>query len=241
MPPVDQTQTHASFTVTRWSQVALAGGASPAARMALDWLCRTYWEPLRIHAARRGWRDAEDAVQDFWVSMLERGSLATADEGRGRFRTWLLCCLDHHLADRHAARQTAKRGAGKVNGALPDDDLIPSPAHGDSASHAFDRAWAMTLLSRARERFVAEHTTPAGRERLSRLDRFLDVNGDVVAYASAAADLRISEGAVKVAVHRLRMKFRDCLRAEVAETLAEPSPAAIDAELDDLLTALGRM
>jgi RNA polymerase sigma-70 factor (ECF subfamily) len=225
-----------AFTSTRWSQVSLAGGATPEARVALDWLCRAYWEPLRLHASRRGWRDAEDAVQDFWLAMLERGSLAKADQARGRFRTFLLACLDHHLADRHAARQALKRGGGVA--VLSESEEVPSVA--DNPELDFDRAWAVTLLQRARDRFMHEQE-PAMRPRMARLECFLDHNGDAPAYAAAGAELAMSEGAVKVAVHRMRARFRASLRDEVAETLADPTPSAIETELDDLLAALRRV
>lgn len=232
MSASDHPQPGSGFAATRWSRVALAAGTSPEARAALDWLCRAYWDALHAHARRRGWRDADDAVQDFWLRLLERGSLAGADPARGRFRTWLLACLDHHLADRHDARVAAKRGGGVAP--VPLDDGLAAP---DAA--VFDRAWARTLLGRARDRLAMEAATPEARVRHERLVRFLDDNGDAAAYAAAAAELGLSEGAVKVAVHRLRARFRDALRAEVAETLAEPTPSAIDAELRDLLGALG--
>lgn len=225
------------FLATRWSLVARAGGDDPDGRAALAWLCRAYWEPLRAHAARRGWRDAEDAVQDFWVKLIERGGLASADRGRGRFRSWLLACLDHHLADRADAAGALKRGGGKAVGVLPADDAPGAVGRDEDPARAFDRAWAEALLARARAR-MAEGLTGAAARRQQRLERFLTANGDGDAYAVAARELQMSEGAVKVAVHRLRERFRESLRAEVAETLAEPTPQAIDAELDELLRAL---
>jgi DNA-directed RNA polymerase specialized sigma24 family protein len=224
----------APLAATRWSQVLLAGGDSPQARAALAWLCQAYWDALHAHARRRGWRDADDAVQDFWLRLLERGSLVSADPARGRFRTWLLACLDHHLADRHDAAFATKRGGGRIIGPLLDADGAAAP----QAADGFDRAWARTLLDRARQRLAREQGDEKAKGRLVRLERFLTDNGDGTAYAMAAADLGLSEGAVKVAVHRLRARFGDCLRLEVAETLADPTPAAIDAELGDLLAAL---
>jgi RNA polymerase sigma-70 factor (ECF subfamily) len=222
------------LVATRWSQVLLAGGDSPEARAALAWLCRAYWDALHAHARRRGWRDAEDAVQDFWLRLLEHGGLVSADPARGRFRTWLLACLDHHLADRHDAALAAKRGGDRAIGPLLDADGTAAP----QAADGFDRAWARTLLDRARQRLAREQTGEAAKRRHERLERFLSANGDGAAYAEAAADLGLNEGAVKVAVHRLRGRFGECLRLEVAETLADPSPSAIDAELGDLLAAL---
>jgi RNA polymerase sigma-70 factor (ECF subfamily) len=224
------------FATTRWSQVALAAGDSTRSRASLDWLCRAYWEPLRSHAARRGWKDAEDAIQDFWVNLIEKGALARADATRGRFRTWLLACLDHHLADRHDRRVAAKRGGGREHA-----DLEVAESAGAAAAEpasAFDRAWAEAMLQRATDRLRRESGDGEARRRCERLERFLAGNGDAAAYAAAAAELGMSEGAIRVAVHRLRARFRDSLRAEAAETLAEPTPQAIDEELGDLLRAL---
>lgn len=218
--------------------VSLAGGDDPAAREALSWLFRAYWEPLRAHAARRGWREAEDAVQDFWVLLLERGAIAAADPRRGRFRTWLLACLDHHLADRASARDALKRGGGRIIASLPPEELFENYSEPGDPARSFDRAWAETLLGRARDRLLRECGEGAARTRCERLMAFLAQNGDAAAYAAAGAELGMSEGAVKVAVHRLRERFRTAMRAEVAETLADPTPAAIDAELGDLLAAL---
>jgi RNA polymerase sigma-70 factor (ECF subfamily) len=225
------------FATTRWSQVALAAGDSSRSRASLDWLCRAYWEPLRSHAARRGWKDAEDAVQDFWVNLIEKGALASADATRGRFRTWLLACLDHHLADRHDHRVAAKRGGGREHAELGAAEADGGAAPADPTL-AFDRAWAEAMLERASERLRREAGGGEATRRQVRLERFLAANGDAAAYAAAAEDLGMSEGAIRVAVHRLRTRFRDCLRAEAAETLAEPTPQAIDQELGDLLKAL---
>jgi RNA polymerase sigma-70 factor (ECF subfamily) len=223
------------FATTRWSQVALAAGDSARSRASLDWLCRAYWEPLRSHAARRGWKDAEDAVQDFWVNLIEKGALARVDATRGRFRTWLLACLDHHLADRHDHRIAVKRGGGREHAELA---AAEDEAASADPTLAFDRSWAEAMLRRATERLRREAGGGEARRRQDRLERFLAVNGDAAAYAAAGEEVGLSEGAVRVAVHRLRARFRDCLRAEAAETLAEPTPQAIDEELGDLLRAL---
>ncbi len=223
-----------TFATTRWSQVLGAGQDDHGGRACLDALCRAYWEPLRRHAERRGWRDAEDAVQDFWMQMISRGSIGTADRNRGRFRTWLLACLDHHLADRRAALGAAKRGSGK--NAVPLNELL----HGSDAEDpalGFDSAWAETLLARVREHLQLE-AGEAGRRRYACLERFLEDNGSSASYADAGKELGMSEGAVKVAVHRLRQRFRERLREEVADTLQEPTPALIDEELGHLCEAL---
>jgi RNA polymerase sigma-70 factor (ECF subfamily) len=226
----------ASFHTTRWSQVLAASGESDAARAALEWLCRAYWEPLRRHAHRRGWRDADDCVQEFWLHLLARGSLIKADRERGRFRSWLLASLDHHLHDTWERAAALKRGGGQHLRPLTDDEAVPG-AEVDPGI-AFDRAWAETLLQRARARLANEQQDAAGRARFAALERFLDVNAGIDEYHQVGIALGLGESAVKVAVHRLRQRFKAALRQEVAETLAEPGEAAIDAELGDLLAAL---
>lgn len=221
--------------VTRWSQVVLAGGDDAAGRSALEWLFRMYGEPLRRHVRRAGWRDDEEVLQDFWVALLERRAMGTADAARGRFRSWLLTCLDHFLADRAAAAAAGKRGGGRATAGLPAEDLFADPDATDPAQ-SFDRAWASRLLTRARERLGGE----IDDLRFRTLSPFLLANGDAIAYRTAGAALGLGEGAVKVAVHRLRLAFRQAVRAEIADTLTDPSTSAIDAELADLCAALTR-
>jgi RNA polymerase sigma-70 factor (ECF subfamily) len=215
--------------VTRWSLVVAAGSGDAAGREALAWLCRQYWDPLRAHARRRGWRDDEDAIQDFLVDLIQRGAFAQADRERGRFRTWLLTCLDHFLAKRAEAAAAQKRGGGRVE-RLPDGDEVA----GASAT-AFDRDWAQAVLGLAEDRLAAEQSD---QNRWQILRPFLSVNGDADAYRAAGARLGLGEGAVKVAIHRLRARLREFVRAGVADTLAEDDPRVIDGELDQLIAAL---
>jgi DNA-directed RNA polymerase specialized sigma24 family protein len=221
------TQHMGHFATTRWSQVIAAGGHD---RAALSWLCERYWEPLRSHLRRRGVGDhaAEDMTQDFFAAMLGGELIQRANPARGRFRTFLLTCLEHHLAHSRERDMALKRGGGAAVEVLTD-----APAAECDPTHGFDRAWAETLLERVRDRLRSE-----GDARTLRLETFLTVNGDSAAYSAAGAEIGLSEGAVRVTVHRLRNRFRELLRAEVAETLADPTPAAIDAELADLLAAL---
>jgi RNA polymerase sigma-70 factor (ECF subfamily) len=222
-----------AYPSTRWSVVCAAGGEGAEARAALAWLCERYWEPLRAHVRRRGFspEDAEDLTQDFLVSVVHGEVVPRADRERGRFRTFLLACLDHQLGHARARRAAAKRGGGAAAAELQEGDA----AVDDDPSRGFDRDWAQQAVARARDR-LREQEQP---ERLSRLERFLVANGDSEGYAAAGRDLGLSEGAVKVAVHRLRERFREALRAEIAETLADPDPTLVDAELRHLRAALG--
>jgi RNA polymerase sigma-70 factor (ECF subfamily) len=178
---------------------------------------------------RRGFRlaDADDLTQDFLLRVVQGGILERADRNRGRFRSFLLACLDHHLAHARERVQAQKRGGGQIvepvgEPIAPDADPLVG----------FDRDWADILLARVHDHLRLHH------DRYEALASFLMHNGDADSYAAAGRELGLSEGAVKVAVHRLRTAFRECLRSEVAETLADPTPAAIDAELTDLLAVL---
>ena len=224
----------AGFATTRWSQVAAAGtggGAGDGARAALAWLCSAYWGPLRAHALRRGFtpEDAEDLTQEFLLAVVQGGIVERADRGRGRFRTFLLACLDHHLGHARERAAAAKRGGG-----VRHVEADP-PAPQADAEAAFDRDWALAVLARSRDRL---RRAAGDAERHTVLLRFLTVNGDAAAYAAAGERLGLDAGAVRVAVHRLRAAFAVCLRAEVAETLLEATQEAVDAELDDLLATL---
>lgn len=213
-----------------------AGAADGAARAALAWLCERYWDPLRAHVRRRGFdaAAAEDLTQDFLLAVIAGGMVERADRGRGRFRTFLLACLDHHLGHARVRAAALKRGGGIALEALPESG--PSVEH--DPIRAFDRDWAQVVLGRAKDHLRAEHAAAGHAERYDRLAPFLATNGDAAAYATVGTALGLGEGAVKVAVHRLRSRLRDLLRAEVAETLDTTDDAAIDAELRDLLTAL---
>jgi len=219
--------TPARFATTRWSQVSAAGSG---ARAAMAWLCTAYWDPLRAHVQRRGFRaeDCDDLTQDFLLSVVQGGIVERADRMRGRFRTFLLACLDHHLGHARERAAAAKRG-GDVRHV--EAEPLADPRELDAG---FDRDWALAVLARARARLRAD--SEAARHDL--LAPFLSANGDAAAYAAVGKTLGLEAGAVRVAVHRLRARFADCLRQEVAETLADATPEAIDAEIADLLAAL---
>jgi RNA polymerase sigma factor (sigma-70 family) len=227
-----------SFATTRWSQVLAAGGGdAPAAQAALAWLCERQWEPLLRAARRLGLSagDAEDAVQDFCVRLIERrADLAGLDPATGRFRAWLIVVFRRFLADRRDRVGAAKRGGGAHLIAV--DLAEPAAAAGAGPDAAFDRDWAEALLARAMDRLAAE----AGEDpaRFVALRPFLSGSPAPDDYARVGAGLGLGEGAVKVAVHRLRSRLRSILRQEVAETVATPSPEAIDDELAALRQAL---
>jgi RNA polymerase sigma factor (sigma-70 family) len=216
------------FATTRWSVVVAAGGPSGTeARDALETLCRTYWYPLYVYARRRGQtrHDAEDLVQGFFGVLLERGSVASADPQRGRFRTFLLTAFQRCAADEHDRKIAQRRGGGAKTLPLDFDDgesrFASEPSHELTPEREFERRFALALLARALDRVAAER--PEDAELLA----FVGGTGDARPYAEIAAARGTSEGAVKVAVHRLRARYRECLRAEIRETVAD------DADVDD--------
>jgi RNA polymerase sigma factor (sigma-70 family) len=231
------------FGLTHWSVVLAAGsGDSSHARVALEKLCRTYWFPIYAFVRRQGHRphDAQDLTQEFFARLLEKGSLADVDRSKGRFRSFLLGALKHFLANEWDKARAKKRGGGQV--------LIPidiqsaetsggfEPADNITAETIFERRWALTLLDqvlrRLREEFVRD-----GKEKLfDELKLTLTEASRSVRYADIAVRLGASEGAVKVAVHRMRQRYRELLRAEIADTVA--SPAEIDDEIRNLFAAI---
>jgi DNA-directed RNA polymerase specialized sigma24 family protein len=220
--------------VTRWSVVVAAGTTDAAGREALAWLFRQYWPVLVKHVSRRGCRDADDVVQDFFAKIIQRGSLSRVDSNRGRFRSWLLTCLDHHLANHYAALGAVMRGGDIAHSSLAHVEPVV-PAEQD---RQFDREWALAVIAEAHDRLAGESASPDLQRRLEVLSPFLERPGDQAAYALAGTTLGMAESAVKVAVHRLRARFREQVEAIIAETLEDPDPSAIAAELDDLLAAL---
>ena len=228
----------ARFATTHWSQVVAAGGAgggeSGAARAALAWLCERYWDPLHAHARRCGFapEDAADLTQEFLLTVLRGGVVERADQNRGRFRTFLLACLTHHLSHAREHAAALKRGGGIGQGSVGNEAADQLAVEHDPG-RGFDRDWAVTVLARARDR-LAQEVEPTRRGLL----RFLTSDGDAAAYAQAGEELAISAGAVRVAVHRLRREFASALRAEIADTLADPRADEVEAELRDLLAAL---
>jgi RNA polymerase sigma-70 factor (ECF subfamily) len=225
-----------TFASTRWSAVLAAGSSrdDSVSRKALSWLCERYWEPLRRHVRSRGYAadEAEDLVQGFFARLLEKRDLS-ADPARGRFRAYLLGSLNHYLSNQRDRERALKRGGGRAHVPL---ERTTEPAYEAEPEREFARAWATALLERVMDRLAREHDDERGRKRFAALRVFLAGNADAGTYAVAGAEVGMSEGAVKVAVHRLRRRYRELLREEVAETVADP--AAVDDELRELLAAL---
>jgi RNA polymerase sigma factor (sigma-70 family) len=231
------------FATTRWSVVAAAQGrSSPASREALSVLFEAYWYPLYAYVRRRGHsvEEAEDLTQGFFARLLEKHGLEAAAPERGRFRSYLLGALKHFLANEWDQSRARKRG-GAVR-RLPLDlenaeaRYSLEPGHELTPEKVYERRWALTLLELVLSRLEAEHAGKKARS-FQRLKSFLTGDGGCASYAQAAAELDLSEGAVKVAVHRLRRRYRDLLRREIAQTV--DSEEAIEDEVRHLFEALG--
>jgi len=232
-----------SLAATRWTLVLAAArreNPEPAMR-ALAELCQTYRPPLYAYIRRQG-RDrpeAEDLTQEFFSRLLAKNFLADADPGKGKFRSFLLASLKHFLANEWDRARTRKRGSGRTVVAL--DALSPEardriePVDNSSPDKAFDRQWALTVLEQALKRLRMEFAA-AGRETLfEEAKHCLTGDAPPQSHAQIAAKCGLSVGAVKVAIHRMRRRYRDLLREEVAQTVA--APEEIEGEIRDLFAA----
>ena len=228
------------FTTTHWSVVLAAGQADgPEGREALEQLCRTYWYPLYVYVRRRGYgpEDAQDLTQQFFARFLERGSLNLADPARGRFRTFLLRCLQNSLTDDWKRAHRAKRGGGTVE--LPLDGVAAEARYAAELTdpmtpeRAYEQRWALTLLDQVLERMREDYARAGKAGLFEALQDFLWGPEGSGSYAVLARDLAMTDGALRVAVHRLREQYRDRLRAEVAHTVSHPGE--VDAELRYLI------
>jgi RNA polymerase sigma factor (sigma-70 family) len=230
------------FATTRWSVVCAAGRDDSAAGAALAALCETYWYPLYAFLRRRGCsrEEAEDVTQAFFARLLERGWVRSADRDRGRFRTFLLTALTRFLAKERDKNHAAKRGGGRARLSLDfeagETRYSLEPADEQTPDRLFERRWALTVLDRVLGRLEEEHGDEPGRAAKFAALKPLMTSADAAPYAEVGAALGMSEGAVKVAVHRLRKRYKELLREEVAQTLSDP--AAVEQELADLRAAL---
>lgn len=231
------------FATTHWS-VVLAAGRSDSEQQAaaLQQLCNAYWYPLYAYIRWRGHgpEDAQDLTQGFFLQLIEKNWLSGVAPEGARFRSFLLTMLKGFLANAHDHAQAAKRGGGKVfvplDSERAEDRLAQEPATSETPETAFERRWALAVLSEALQRLRRAAGAAAKTQHFDLLHPFLSrepVDGE---YAAVAAQLGISAGAVGVAVHRLRQRYRETLRATVADTLADPSQ--VDDEMRQVFAAL---
>lgn len=232
----------AGFEATRWSVVLAAGRDDGAQAAALDHLCRTYWYPLYAFVRRQGRSadDAQDLTQAFFARLIAKRDLAAADPARGRFRSFLLAAMKHFLANEWDKARALKRGGGAHVTSLDAGDAetryLREPADPATPERIFERRWALTLLDEVLHRLRAEHEARGQRVLFEELKDTLAGGGGADGHAATAGRLCMSEGAVKVAAHRLRRRYRDLLRAEIAATVNDPRD--VDDELRHLFAVL---
>jgi RNA polymerase sigma factor (sigma-70 family) len=231
------------FATTRWTVVLAAGDRSaPQADVALEELCRTYWYPLYAYVRRHGHsrEDAEDLTQAFFARLLEKNYLEGLTSDKGKFRAFLLVALKRFLANEWDRAHRQKRGGGQTPLSLDWQDADQryqiNPVDNLSPDKLYDRAWAVTVLEQVITRLRNESAADGKAKLYEHLKGFLMVGKSDIPYAQAAAKLQLSEGAVRVAVHRLRHRYRELLRREVAQTLSDP--AQVDEEMQALFSAL---
>jgi RNA polymerase sigma-70 factor (ECF subfamily) len=233
------------FATTHWSLVLAAGRrGSPASREALATLCQSYWYPLYAHVRRRGYRaeDAQDLIQDFFARLLEKDYLRVVERDRGRFRSFLLASLDHFLANEwrraHARKRGGKRPTLSLDFRVGEGRYAAEPAHELTPVKLFERRWALTLIDQALVRLRDEFDRAGKGELFELLKPCLGGDGGAAPYRDLAARLDMTEGAVKVAVHRMRRRCGELLREEIARTVA--GPEEVEEELRDLFDTLGK-
>jgi RNA polymerase sigma-70 factor (ECF subfamily) len=235
----------ARFPTTCWGRVLEAADpAAPEARAALEGLCRDYWYPLYAFVRRKGHdpEAAQDLVQGLFAELLERQDLRRLGPERGQFRSFLMACCVHHLARHHEHIRAVKRGGGRI--AFSFDALTAEsrfggePCHGLTAERLFERRWALTLLDHVLAGLDAEMGRSNKQALYRRLRPALLGHEGAPSNQEIADELGLSVGAVKMTAHRLRMRYRERLREEIARTVADPSE--IDGEIQALLATLGR-
>ena len=241
-PPVGLADA-ARFRTTHWSMVIRAVDASDASsHLALERLCQAYWPAVHEFIARRGQspEDAKDLTQGFFARLLEKEWLRAADATKGRFRTFLLTAVTRFLANERERAEALKQGGGQVLFSLnvPEAEPggVPEPTDGATPEAAFERRWAETLLNRVLERLRQEFDAGGRTGRFQELKSFLTEDRGETSYAEVAGRLGISAAAVKSGIHRLRQRYGELVREEIAETV--DSPVEVEAEIRHLLSVL---
>lgn len=231
------------FPTTRWTLVVAAGDPQrKEARSALIDLCENYWYPLYAYLRRRGYSadEAQDLTQEFFVRVLEGRYLDRADPEKGRFRSFILMSLEFFVADEGDRQRARKRGGGAVvplEFSSGEERYQLEPAHDETPERIFERRWALTLLDRVVERLRNEFVHHGRPEHFERLKVFLLGRSDA-RYAALAREMNTSEGALKVAIHRLRKRYRELFREEIADTVADP--VEVESELRFLAAVLSK-
>ncbi len=245
--PENQTRTtfQPRFVTTHWSVVLMAQDkTSPDCQQALETLCRTYWYPLYAFVRGSGYspQDAQDLTQGFFMQLLEKDYLRVVDPQKGRFRTFLKMALKRFLGHEWDKVRAVKRGGGQnrlsFDTALGEEFFQREGAGSEEPDQIYDRRWALTLLGEATARLEREYACSGKGSELQQLQPFLTAERGSIPYAKLASALQTTEGAARVALHRLRKRFREIFREAVAETVAAPED--LDQEVCYVLEVLSR-
>lgn len=232
------------FQTTSWSLVVAAGKPDTEARAALASLCQTYWRPVYSFVRRTGYPpdEAQDLAQSFFTVLMEKNYLGDANRQRGRFRSFLLTSVKHFLANEWDRANALKRGGGQT---LVSIDVMeaegwygPSAVELTTPERLFERRWALSVLGRVMTRLRADFADLGKAPLFEKMSVFLNGDPDGAHYEVLAAELGMSSGALRVAVHRMRRRYRNILRAEIAETVS--TPEEVDDEIRFLLSALSK-
>lgn len=231
------------FATTHWSIVLAAGhGSQPDSKAALAKLCEAYWYPLYAYVRRRGYDadESQDLTQEFFTVLLEKESLRAADRERGRFRSFLLTAMRRFLTKEWAKAHAKKRGGARTPIPLDPRDgetrYALEPSHDWTPERIYERRWAMTLLDQVMAELRGKYAADGKEQLFDSLKALLIRAADAPPYSRIAADLGMTEGGVKVAVHRLRRRYRELLHSVIAQTVAHPDD--VDDELRFLRTAI---
>jgi len=230
------------FRTTHWSVVLAAGGTGESARPALERLCHAYWYPIYAFARWRGHDEhqAKDLTQEFFARLLAGSSLQTVSPERGKFRTFLLAALKNFLANEWRDSQRLKRGGGKEilswDGLEAEERFGHEPADAASPEAWFDRRWAQTVVTSALTQLGGEMERDGVKDRFETLKIFLQGDGGGLSYAEAAQQVGLSEPATKTAIFRMRRRYGELIREQIAETV--DSPEQVEAEIQHLIAVL---
>jgi RNA polymerase sigma-70 factor (ECF subfamily) len=231
------------FATTHWSVVQAAGHPNSSRyKSSLETLCKTYWYPLYAYLRRHGYNadQAGDYTQALFAQLMEKKSLRLADPKRGKFRSFLLMSLKNFMADEYDRNQAQKRGGGKnilsLNFESAEGQYSLEPKDEMSPEKLFERSWAITMLKNTLEKLCGEYKSDRKKKLFEHLKVYLTADKQTANYNDTAEKLQMTEGAVKVAVHRLRKRYRELLKEEIAHTVS--SENEVDEEINELFKAL---
>jgi RNA polymerase sigma-70 factor (ECF subfamily) len=231
------------FATTHWSVVLAAGkNNSDGAQTALETLCRAYWYPIYVYVRRKGHgpQSAEDLTQEFFAQLISKEHLKMADRNKGKFRTFLLAMLDYFLAREWSRAHRQKRGGQfafiSLDQQSPEDRYRIEPQDNETPEKNFDRQWALTVLERTMNALEQEYTSSGKTDFFRETKSLLTAGPETGTYVEISNRLGLSEGAMRVAVHRLRQRYGELLSSEIAQTVEQP--ADVQEEIRYLLSVL---